>query len=268
MHARPAPPVSLTQCWDRAKWHYDAAAFPRSLGRATARAHIAACLGFLGDRDQLTAEGRRQRGEALLDVHVRRPAHAFLDESYDLYLARTRYGAPAPVDFLRGAWADYEKRFDLRRASKPTPYQALLARVPGRSLDDLLWELRRRARLAGALRAALASVPPGDRPLVEATLALHQGNPLELARRHEDPTLVLFAMRYLGRRAPPDVALEAIVELVGRLDTSLGAAWPREKVESLCEALRLDHPPRAVDRAMSALAPRTRRRLLELRGRA
>ena len=272
MHARPAPPVSLTRCWDKARWHYDAATFPKGLGIAGARAHILACLEFLDARGFLTASGRRQPGEALLDEHVRSPARAFLDESYDAYLARTSYGARPPVPFLTAAWSDYEARFDLSRRSRPTPFQAMLARVPGRSLDDLLWELRSTPPLLEELRAALPSVPPSDLALVTATLALRDGDAAAVARAHADSALVLFALRYFGpssrKRAAAEAAarsvLRAVAALAVRFDVEAdggAASWSREKLEAFGAALDLAAPRAAIEHAWRALSAPDRRRI-------
>ncbi|MEO6418145.1 MAG: hypothetical protein ABIP39_01970, partial [Polyangiaceae bacterium] len=156
-HPRGPPPLSLTRCWDRAKWHFELEAFPKELGRKAAGAHIVAALRFLDGRGFLTPAGKRaaRDGEALLEEHVRAGGRAFLDESYDAYLARTTYGAPPPMEWLATLWKGYEARFDLSKRSKPTPLDALLTKTRGRTLDDLLWDIRSSDTLLEEVRAAL-----------------------------------------------------------------------------------------------------------------
>ena len=84
------PPLSLTTCWDKGKWHFEAASFPRNLKTTCGYTHILAVLRFLDGRGQLTASGREElsAGEeiALLHEHIKPAARAFLDQTYETYL--------------------------------------------------------------------------------------------------------------------------------------------------------------------------------------
>jgi len=207
-----------------------------------ASAHIGALLGFLDDQGLLTAAGKRElnAGSAsLCEEHVRPPARAFLDEAYDAYLARTRYGEPPPIAWMKEAFRSYERRFDLARRVQMDPYTALVARTEGRTLDDLLWELRDDETRLAEVEAALAFVPMGHRPLVDVTIALHRADPLAIARRHDDPALVLHALRYLARGRRLDFGLRAAVILAERLGLPPPEGAPRERLGALGVALGL-----------------------------
>ena len=44
------PPLSLTTCWDKGKWHFEAASFPRNLKTTCGYTHILSpCFAFLMD---------------------------------------------------------------------------------------------------------------------------------------------------------------------------------------------------------------------------
>jgi hypothetical protein len=218
--ARTGPPPSLTRSWDRARWHLDAASFPKALGEDAASVHIEAALRFLDARGFLTAAGKRElegRASALLEEHVRQGARAFLDEAYDVYLARTRYGEPPPIAWLETSWASYAKRFDVTRRVRANALQALIAKTEGRTLDDVLWDIRTSDARVEELRAALAFVPTCDRPLVETSLALNDRDPLVLARTHADPALVLHAARYMTKKRRAHSGLKVAAILAARL---------------------------------------------------
>jgi hypothetical protein len=222
---RPAPPLSLTTVWDKAKWHADAETFPAHLPRTAARAHILAALRVLDERAMLTAEGRRELADelgedtALLDEHVRRPARAFLDAHYQSYLGACDYGAPPAVGRLETAWADYHRRYDLRKRIRPDAYQALLLGTSDHTLGALLHRVRLgEGALLDSLRTALPHVPLQDRALVEAVLdvtatAGAQGAPIA------DPATRLRALAYVpAARAP------AMLGTVATLARALGLA--------------------------------------------
>jgi hypothetical protein len=218
--ARAAPPPSLTRSWDRARWHLEAPTFPKSLGEDAASVHIEGALRFLHVRGFLTAAGKREldgRASALLEEHVRQGARAFLDEAYDVYLARTRYGEPPPIAWLEATWTDYATRFDLTRRVRTNALQALIAKTEGRTLDDVLWDIRTRDARVEELRAALAFVAASDRPLVEASLSLNDRDPLAVARTHVDPALVLHAARYMTRERRALSGLKVAAILAARL---------------------------------------------------
>lgn len=259
----PAPPPSLTRCWDRAKWHFELATFPKELGRKAARAHIVAVLRFLGERGFLTAAGKRaiHDGEALLEVHVRQGARAFLDQSYDAYLARTQYGKPPPVEWLASLWNAYESRVDVTKRCKLTPLDALLTKTRGRTLGDLLWDIRSSEALLERVRAALPFVAASDRPLVEATLALNGKDPVAVAKSHHDPALALHALRYLTRKRRQDAGLKAAATLAKRLDLPPPKALAMEKVEGLAHAVNLGTSGPTGARAWKKLTKDEQRRL-------
>ncbi len=260
---RPPPPLSLTRCWDRAKWHFELDAFPKELGRKSAGAHITAALIFLGEQGFLTAAGKRAagEGEALLEGHVRQGARAFLDQSYDAYLARTRYGEAPPVEWLGTLWKAYETRFDLSKRSKPTPLDTLLTKTRGRTLDDLLWEIRSSDALLEEVRAALPFVAASDRALVEATLAVNGKDPVAVAKTHHDPALALHALRYLTRKRRHDVGLKAAAALATRLDLPPPKELAMEKVVGLAHAVNLGTSARAGAQAWKKLTKDEQRRL-------
>jgi hypothetical protein len=202
------------------RWHLDAATFPKALGEAAASAHIRAALHFLDVRGFLTAAGKRElegRASALLEEHVRQGARAFLDEAYDVYLARTRYGEAPPVAWLEASWADYALRFDVTRRVRANALQVLVAKTEGRTLDDVLWDIRTRDARVEEVRAALAFVGASDRPLVEASLALNDRDPVALARSHPDPALVLHAARYMTKKRRAASGLKVAAILAARL---------------------------------------------------
>jgi len=264
--SRPPPPSSLTRCWDRARWHVSAPSFPQELGEAGASAHIGALLGFLDDRGLLTAAGKRELktgAASVCESHVRPAARAFLDEAYDAYLARTRYGEPPPIAWVIEAFRSYEDRFDLARRVQVDPFTALVARTEGRTLDDVLWEVRGDEAHLAAIEAALAFVPAGHRPLVDATIALNRSDPLGVARRHADPALVLHALRYLTRERRVEFGLRAAAILAVRLDLPPPDGAPRERLVALGVALDLATGDPAAELAAWRRVPRRDQARLE-----
>jgi hypothetical protein len=214
--------------------------------------HIEAALRFLDERGFLTAAGRRELegpAIALLEEHVRQGARAFLDETYDGYVARTRYDAPPPVGWLEASWASYATRFDLTRRVRANALQVLLARTEGRTLDDVLWEIRFRDARVDELRAALAFVAPSDRPLVETTLAIAERDPLALARSHADPALVLHAARYLTKKRRTFFGLKVAAILAARLGLPPTHGLLAEKLVALGWAVNLATGDRAAEYA-------------------
>lgn len=259
----PGPPPSFTRCWDRAKWHFELPVFPKELGKKAAGAHIAAVLAFLDERGFLTAAGKRAmgEGEALLEEHVRQGARGFLDQSYDAYLARTQYGASPPLEYLGTLWKGYESRVDLGKRCKLTPLDALLTKTRGRTLGDLLWDIRSSESLLEEVRAALPYVAQSDRALVEATLAVNGKDPVAVAKSHDDPALALHALRYLTRKRRRDVGLKAAATLATRLDLPPPKALAMEKVVGLAHAVNLGTSGPTGARAWKKLTKDEQRRL-------
>jgi hypothetical protein len=260
----PAPPHSLTRCWDRARWHYEAASFPRELGEETAKKHIVACLRFLDERGVLTAAGKKQReqGDAIVDAHVRAAARAFLDETYDAYLALTEYGKKPPVNFLSQAWKDYAARFDLNKRARPDGYLALLLDVPGRTLGDLLWEMRTSPERVAQLDAVRSMVPEHDRALVDATLSLNRGDTLKVVETHEDSPLVLHALRYLVPSRRRALGYRAAIIAATRLRLlEIAPGTDDENLAALARALTLELGARDEETAWSKLGASDRKKL-------
>jgi hypothetical protein len=123
---RPAP-VSLSTCWDKGKWHFDASSFPEHLPRKAAWEHIVAALRFLGERRQLTAAGKDELAHAdeeiaLLSEQIKVGARAFLDQNYEVYLgAMEGYGQPPPLRILEKAWDAYTPSTTSPRGHGRTP---------------------------------------------------------------------------------------------------------------------------------------------------
>src|ERR1700738_438826 len=138
------PPLSLSTCWDKGKWHFEAASLPRNLKTSAGYAHILAVLGFLDGHGQLTASGREElsAGEeiALLDEHIKPAARAFLDQTYETYLGEIKsYERPPPTQFLEGAWTEYTTKYDISKKPRANAYQKLLLNYAyDHSIDALL----------------------------------------------------------------------------------------------------------------------------------
>jgi hypothetical protein len=258
------PPVSLSACWDKGKWHFEAASFPAHLPRSVGWAHIVAALRFLDDRGQLTAEGKRELAQvseeiALLSGQIKPGARAFLDQSYEAYLSALEgYGKPLPIHVLESAWHAYIEKYDLSKRPRPNTYQQLLLdHASDHTADALLRVLDGKPGFAASLRAALAEVPAKDRALVEATLAAREGDPVTLASSWPDPVALLHALRYLDARQFALARLQAACILGDRVDTS----DPRgTHLTALVYAVNLGATPEA-EAGWYALAERERERL-------
>ncbi len=219
-----------------------------------------AVLRFLAERSMLTAEGKRElAGEsgddlALLAVHVRAPARAFLDSVYDRYLEVQNYGHEPSTAILHDEWAKYLVRFDLSRRSQPTPWQALLARAPGNSdVEGVLLQVRHESAQVDAIEAALEHAPPDDRALAAMVVSLHRADAVEVARSTGEPALCLRALRFLTRERRPG-ALRAAACLAGRLGNETDLAH-------LAWAVNLFVGDDLEDAEWSRLAPSERREL-------
>jgi hypothetical protein len=258
------PPVSLTTCWDKGKWHFEAASFPTRLPRSAGWGHIVAVLRFLDERGQLTAAGKRELAQAdeeiaLLSEQIKPGARAFLDQSYEAYLsAMEDYNQPPPVQVLESAWDTYTARYDLSQRPRANAYQQLLLdHAHDRTADALLCALDEIPDLAARLRAALADVPSADRALIEATLAARETDPVRLSALWPDPGALLHALRYLDARLHALPVLRAECLLADRLDTS-GARSIH--LAALVYAVNLGATPEA-EAAWRALAEPEKRRL-------
>jgi hypothetical protein len=220
------PPVSLTICWDKGKWHFEAASFPAHLPRRAAWTHIVAALRFLDDRGQLTAAGKDELAHAdeeiaLLSEQIKAGARAFLDQSYQAYLSAIEgYGPPPPLQVLESAWDAYTAKYDLSKRPRANPYQQLLLdHAYDRTADALLGALNRVPDLAARLREALTDVPAPDRALIEAALAACEADPVSLAASWPNPDALLHALRYLNVRRHALPRLRAACVLAERLQT-------------------------------------------------
>lgn len=258
------PPVSLTNCWDKGKWHFEAASFPSHLPRSSGWAHIVAALRFLDERDQLTAEGKRELARAdeeiaLLSRQIKSGARAFLDQNYEAYLnAIEGYGQPVPIHVLASAWDAYKQKYDLSKRPQPNHYQQLLLdHAYDRTANALLRVLDRHPDLATRLRAALPDVPSADRALVEATLAAREGDPAQLAPLWPDPTALLQALRYLDTRQGALPRLRAAIVLADRLGVNDPVG---NHLAALVYAVNLGATPEA-EAAWRALTEPEQRRL-------
>ena len=218
------PPVSLSTCWDKGKWHFDAPSFPAHFPRKAAWVHIVAALRFLEERGQLTAAGKDELAHtdeeiALLSEQIKVGARAFLDQSYEAYLgAMEGYGQPPPLQILETAWDAYTTKYDLSKRPRANPYQLLLLNYAyDRKADALLRALDRVPDLAARLRGALAHVPAVDRSLIEAALAIREADAISLAASWHDPDALLRALRYLDPRCHALPRLHAALVLAERL---------------------------------------------------
>jgi hypothetical protein len=232
----PPPPVSLSTCWDKGKWHFDAPSFPAHLPRKAGCEHIVAALRFLGERGQLTADGLDELAHAdeeiaLSSEQIKAGARAFLDQNYETYLAAIEgYGQRPPLQILRTAWDVYTTKYDLSKRPRANAYQQLLLdHAYNCKADALLRALDRVPDLAERLRGALADVPATDRSLIEAALAAREADVVDLAASWDDPGALLHALRYLDSRTHALPRLRAALVLAERLQirgahhSSLGA---------------------------------------------
>lgn len=250
------PPLSLTTCWDKGKWHFEAASFPRSLKTSAGYKHILAVLRFLDGHGQLTASGREElsAGEeiALLDEHIRPAARAFLDQTYETYLrAIESYEQPPPTQLLEGAWTEYTTTYDISKKPRANGYQKLLLNYAyDHSLNALLRAFERTPDLPSLVRDAIKDAPASDRPLIEATVAVYYSDATSLADSWPDPAWLLHALRYLERRKAAATRLRAAVALAKRLNVSTSST---DHLVSLVWAVNLGATPEA-EAAWRALA--------------
>jgi hypothetical protein len=193
-----APPASLTTCWDKGKWHFEAASFPANLSPSAGCNHIVAALKFLEERGQLTAAGKREvaqagEGIALLPEHIKAAARAFLDQHYEAYLSASEgYDSPPPLHVLEAAWTEYTGNYDLSKKPQPNGYQRLLLdHAYDHTADALLRVLDRVPDLPARLSAAIGDVPSADRPLIEAALACREEDPVSVASSWPQPGVLL-----------------------------------------------------------------------------
>ncbi|MGA3106834.1 MAG: hypothetical protein ABSD53_20310 [Terriglobales bacterium] len=260
------PPLSLSTCWDKGKWHFDAPSFPPHLPRRTGCEHILAALRFLDDRKQLTAAGRDElahAGEeiALLSEQVKVGARAFLDYSYQVYLGEMKdYGSAPPLHILETAWLIYSAKYDVSKRPRANAYQQLLLdHAYDRKADTLLRALDRVSGLAARLRSALADVPAADRSLIEAALAIRETDPVNLAESWCDPDALLHALRYLDPKRHALSRLRAALVLAERLP--IGDAHDT-CLTTMAYAVNLGATSEA-DAAWRTLAETEKRRLAE-----
>lgn len=218
------PPLSLTACWDKGKWHFEAASFPAHLPRTAGWAHMVAVLRFLDERGQLTAGGKDELAHAdeeivLISEHIRAGARAFLDQNYQAYLkAMEGYESPPPLQLLEAGWNEYKTKYDLSKRPKANAYQQLLLdHSYDRTADSLLRAVDRVPGLAARLREGLDGVPVVDRALIEAALISREADPVSLAGSWPNPAALLHALRYLDSRCHAGPRLRAALVLAERL---------------------------------------------------
>jgi len=251
------PPLSLTTCWDKGKWHFEAASFPRNLKTTCGYTHILAVLLFLDGRGQLTASGREElrAGEeiVLLDEHIKPAARAFLDQTYETYLRAIKsYEQPPPMQLLEDAWREYTTKYDISKKPRANAYQKLLLNYAyDHSVNALLRAFERTPDLPTLVRDAIIDAPASDRPLIEATVAVYGSDATSLAESWPDPASLLHALRYLDSRTAASTRLRAAVALAKRLNVSSSKV---EHLVSLVWAVNLGAMPEA-DAAWHALAP-------------
>lgn len=260
------PPVSLTTCWDKGKWHFDGASFPAHLPRSAGWDHIVAALKFLAERGQLTAAGKDELAHAneeiaLLRDQIKAGARAFLDQNYDAYLsASAGYGSPPPLHVLEAAWTEYTTKYDLSKRPQPNAYQRLLLdHAYDRTPEALLQALDRVPDLPARLRAAISNAPPADRPLIQAALTCREEDPVIVASSWPQPEVLLQALRYLDPRRHALHRLRATLILEERLGKS---AHENPNLEALVCAINLGATAEA-ETAWLTLSPGEQHRLTD-----
>jgi hypothetical protein len=250
------PPLSLTTCWDKGKWHFEAASFPRNLKTSAGYAHILAVLRFLDGHGQLTASGSEElsAGEeiALLDEHIKPAARAFLDQTYETYLGEIKsYEQPLSTQFLVDAWTEYTTKYDISKKPSANAYQKLLLYYAyDHSINALLRAFERTPGLPSLVRDAIKDAPASDRPLIEATVTVYYSDADSIAESWPDPASLLHALRYLDRRKAAATRLRAAVTLAKRLNVS---SLSVDHLVSLVWAVNLGVVPEA-EAAWRALA--------------
>jgi hypothetical protein len=173
-------------------------------------------------------------------------------QSYESYLeARKSYDEPPARQVLEAAWDIYTSKYDLSKRPRPNAYQQLLLdHAYDRTADALLRALDRVPDLAARLREALTDVSAADRPLIEATLAAREADPVNLAVSWPDPQSLLHALRYLDARRHALARLRTAFVLAERL-----SIWDTQSshLASLVYAVNLGATPEA-ESAWRALA--------------
>jgi hypothetical protein len=119
--------------------------------------------------------------------------------------ARVEHFTGAKLARLR----DRRRRAAAQRTAK-NPWRELVVHSTRRSAEGALAR-----HPIERIRAAAAWAPARDRPLVELTLALHDGDPVKIARTTRDPTRCLQALRYLSVKLA--ARLHAVAVLADRL---------------------------------------------------
>lgn len=202
---RPPPPLSMTACWDKAKWHYDGD-FPKHLPLEASWAHITATMRFLDERGMLTAEGKRNLAcddeeMSFGPEHVKRAAHAFLDECYHEFIERCDYGQPPDIAFLELRWRSYEERFELKKRIVPNTFQKLLIRSGDGTLTPLFYRLNHDPGLLDELAAAVPFAPADLQPLIESVIAVFKGDAVSSAMEIQQPDALLKALTFATKES-------------------------------------------------------------------
>lgn len=197
---RPPPPLSMTTCWDKAKWHYDGD-FPKHLPLEASWAHITATMRFLDERGMLSAEGKRNLASDDEEIsfsldHVKRAAHAFLDECYHEFVERCNYGQLPDIAFLELRWRSYEERFDLKKRIVPNAFQGLLIRSGNGTLPPLFFRLNHDPGLVEELAAAMPFAPAETQPFIELVLLVFKGDAVSTALTVQQPDALLKALTF------------------------------------------------------------------------
>jgi hypothetical protein len=124
--------------------------------------------------------------------------------------------------------------------------------------ENVLFELNFDRKLLGEIKDALSHVPKRDRPLVEMTIALHEGDAAAIARKTREPELCLRALEYLKSKPKVEGVLAAVAILARRLGVRPEDRDRRHVL--VCEASNL-WETRTADASL-ALLPRADRALL------
>ena len=225
------PPVSFSRRWDKAKWHLDGP--EPAADEAEASEHILEVMAFLKERKQLTASGERELADgasselALLGPHVRPGARAFLDATYNNYLAEYERSKPRARTLLDREWTAYAARYDVDARPIKTPYQALLlvASHNEPTLEDLLQTARYERALIAQLAAVIDHVPPQDAARVSTYLEVARllAEDRAALARFKLPARDLLAS--LANLDHPDI-LSVIAKLAARAEREPGGLDP------------------------------------------
>jgi hypothetical protein len=162
---------------------------------------------------------------ALLRVHVKAGARAFLDQSYDAFMSAGSYGEPPVVEVLEKAWDEYARRYDVDRRPRADPYQKFLLDY-GPHLDDVLRWSGREPELRARLRSVQAFVPQADLPLVTTALSVMDGDMVAAAHDVGEPDSMLHALRYVRGRVAECLAVACILARRFGIDARDAARLP------------------------------------------